>query len=91
MTKSDLITTVAESSGLTKKDTEKVISGLLAAVTNALVSGDKVQIVGFGTFEVRDRKEREGRNPSNGKPMIIPASRVPAFKAGKSLKDAVAK
>lgn len=91
MTKSDLITTVAESSGLTKKDTEKVISGLLAAVTNALVSGDKVQIVGFGTFEVRDRKEREGRNPSNGKPMTIPASRIPAFKAGKSLKDAVAK
>lgn len=91
MTKSDLITTVAESSGLTKKDTEKVISGLLSAVTNALVSGDKVQIVGFGTFEVRDRKEREGRNPSNGKPMTIPASRIPAFKAGKSLKDAVAK
>ena len=91
MTKSDLITTVAESAGLTKKDTEKVISGLLAAVTKALASGDKVQIVGFGTFEVRDRKEREGRNPSNGKPMIIPASRVPAFKAGKSLKDAVSK
>lgn len=91
MTKSDLITTVAESAGLTKKDTEKVVSGLLAAITNALVSGDKVQIVGFGTFEVRDRKEREGRNPSNGKPMIIPASRVPAFKAGKSLKDAVSK
>ena len=91
MTKSDLITTVAESAGLTKKDTEKVISGFLSAVTNALVSGEKVQIVGFGTFEVRDRKEREGRNPSNGEPMIIPASRVPAFKAGKSLKDAVAK
>ncbi len=91
MTKSDLITTVAESAGLTKKDTEKVVSGLLAAITDALVSGDKVQIVGFGTFEVRDRKEREGRNPSNGKPMIIPASRVPAFKAGKSLKDAVSK
>ncbi len=91
MTKSDLIATVAESAGLTKKDTEKVVSGLLAAITNALVSGDKVQIVGFGTFEVRDRKEREGRNPSNGKPMIIPASRVPAFKAGKSLKDAVSK
>lgn len=91
MTKSDLITTVAESAGLTKKDTEKVISGVLAAITDALVSGDKVQIVGFGTFEVRDRKEREGRNPSNGKPMIIPASRVPAFKAGKSLKDAVSK
>lgn len=91
MTKSDLITTVAESAGLTKKDTEKVVSGLLAAITDALVSGDKVQIVGFGTFEVRARKEREGRNPSNGKPMIIPASRVPAFKAGKSLKDAVSK
>ena len=91
MTKSDLITTVAGSTGLTKKDTEKVVSGFLAAVTNALVSGDKVQIVGFGTFEVRDRKEREGRNPSTGELMIIPASRVPAFKAGKALKDAVAK
>ncbi len=91
MTKSDLITTVAGSTGLTKKDTEKVVSGFLAAVTDALASGDKVQVVGFGTFEVRDRKEREGRNPSTGEPMTIPASRVPAFKAGKALKDAVAK
>ena len=91
MTKSNLISIVAESAGLTKKDTEKVVSGFLSAVTDALVSGDKVQIVGFGTFEVRDRKEREGRNPVNGEPMIIPAGRVPAFKAGKSLKEAVAR
>ena len=91
MTKSNLISIVAESAGLTKKDTEKVVSGFLSAVTDALVSGDKVQIVGFGTFEVRDRKEREGRNPANGEPMTIPASRVPAFKAGKSLKEAVAR
>ena len=91
MTKSNLISIVAESAGLTKKDTEKVVSSFLSAVTDALVSGDKVQIVGFGTFEVRDRKEREGRNPANGEPMIIPASRVPAFKAGKSLKEAVAR
>lgn len=91
MTKSNLISIVAESAGLTKKDTEKVVSGFLSAVTDALVSGDKVQIVGFGTFEVRDRKEREGRNPANGEPMIIPAGRVPAFKAGKSLKEAVAR
>ena len=91
MTKSNLISIVAESAGLTKKDTEKVVSSFLSAVTDALVSGDKVQIVGFGTFEVRDRKEREGRNPANGEPMLIPASRVPAFKAGKSLKEAVAR
>ena len=91
MTKSDLINAVAESTGITKKDTEKVISSVISNITSALVSGEKVQIVGFGTFETRDRKEREGRNPSNGQPMTIPASRVPAFKAGKSLKDAVAK
>ena len=89
MTKSDLIATVAGSTGLTKKDTEKVISGFLTAVTDALVSGDKVQVVGFGTFEVRDRKEREGRNPKTNEIVKIEARRVPKFRPGKSMKDAL--
>lgn len=91
MTKAELISAVAQSAELSKKDAEKAVASTIEAITGALVKGDKVQIVGFGTFETRDRKEREGRNPSSGEPMVIPASRVPAFKAGKALKDAVAK
>ena len=91
MTKTDLINTVAEKTDLSKKDSEKAISALLDSITEALAAGDRVQIVGFGTFEPRERKAREGRNPSNGEPIVIPASIVPAFKAGKSLKDAVSK
>ncbi len=91
MTKTDLINVVAENAELTKKDADRAISAVVGAIKDALASGDKVQIVGFGTFEVRDRKAREGRNPATGQPMAIPAGRVPAFKAGKALKDAVAK
>lgn len=89
MTKAELIQVVAENAELTKKDAEKAVTGVLSAITDALVKGEKVQIVGFGTFEVRDRKARDGKNPLNGEPMHIPATKVPAFKAGKALKDAV--
>lgn len=91
MTKADLVSAVAEKAGMTKKDAEKALSAVLETISGAMASGDKVQLVGFGTFEVRDRKEREGRNPSNGERIVIPAGRVPAFKAGKALKDSVAK
>ena len=90
MTKSDLISAVAAAADVTKKDSEKIISSLIDTITEALTKGDKVQIVGFGTFEVRVRKQRQGRNPSTGKPITIPESKVPAFKAGKALKDAIA-
>lgn len=91
MTKSDLINAVASSAELSKKDAEKAVSATVEAISSALAEGEKVQLVGFGTFEVRDRKERDGRNPLSGEPMHIPATKVPAFKAGKALKDAVAK
>lgn len=91
MTKTDLIRKVAEKTNLTKKDSEKALTAVLESITEALASGDKVQVVGFGTFETRERKAREGRNPSNGQPMTIPATTVPAFKAGKALKDAIGK
>lgn len=91
MTKSDLINAVAAKAELSKKDAEKAVLSMIDAITEALVEGDKVQLVGFGTFEVRERKARDGRNPLNGEPMHIPAATVPAFKAGKALKDAVAK
>lgn len=76
-------------SGLTKKDVETVVNGLLEEVTNALSSGNKVQFVGFGTFETRKRSARTGRNPQTGKPIKIPATVVPAFRAGNKLKDSV--
>ena len=91
MNKTDLISSVAEKSELTKKDAEKAVSALFASVEEALARGEKVQLVGFGTFEVRDRKARTGRNPQTGEEIQIPAAKVPAFKAGKSLKDAVEK
>ena len=91
MTKSDLINAVAAKAELSKKDAEKAVLSMIDAITEALVEGDKVQLVGFGTFEVRERKARDGRNPLNGEPMHIPATTVPAFKAGKALKDALAK
>ena len=81
MNKSELVASVAEKSGLTKKDAEKAVNAVFDSITATLVSGEKVQLVGFGTFEVRERKERQGQNP--------PATKVPAFKAGKGLKDAV--
>ena len=89
MNKSDLIEMVAEKAGITKKDSEKAVTAILEGITDALAKGDKVQLVGFGTFEVRSRKEREGRNPSTGEAIKIAAQKVPAFKPGKSLKDTV--
>lgn len=91
MTKTELINAVAEKAELSKKDAEKAVSAVLEGITDALISGEKVQLVGFGTFEVRDRAAREGKNPATGEAISIPATRVPAFKAGKALKDAIAK
>ena len=89
MTKVELIAAVAATAGLTKKDAEKAVSATLDVITEALQKGDKVSLVGFGTFEVRERKERQGRNPQTREPMTIPASKLPAFSAGKALRDAV--
>ena len=91
MTKTDLIAKVAEQAELAKKDDEKAVTATIEAISAALVAGDKVQLVGFGTFEVRERAERKGRNPRTKEEITIPASKLPAFKAGKALKDAVAK
>lgn len=89
MTKADLINAIAEKSELSKKDSEKALNAVIAAVTDALVEGDKVQLTGFGTFEVRDKKEKEAINPRTKEKIIVPARKSPAFKAGKALKDAV--
>lgn len=89
MNKNELISAMAAIADLTKKDTEKALKAFEEAVTNELVKGGKVQLVGFGTFDVADRAAREGRNPQTGEPMPIPASRAPRFKVGKALKDAV--
>lgn len=91
MNKTELIAAAAESTGLTKKDSEKVLNAVLDSIAAALAKGDKVQISGFGSFEVKEREARVGRNPQTGETMEIAASRVPAFKAGKALKDSVAK
>ncbi len=91
MTKVELIAQVAENAELTKKQAEKAVNAMLDSVTNALAGGDKVSLVGFGSFEVRSRAAHTGRNPHTGKSINIPASKLPAFKAGKALKDAVAK
>lgn len=91
MNKAELIAAVAEKTALSKKDSEKAVTAALEAITEALVAGDKVQIVGFGGFEVKERAARTGRNPMTKEEIEIPASRVPAFKAGKALKDAIAK
>ena len=91
MNKNDLINAVAEKAGLTKKDADKAVAATIDAITEALAKGDKVQVVGFGTFEVRSRAARTGRNPQTKAAMVIPASKAPVFKAGKALKDSVAK
>ena len=91
MNNTELIAAAAESTGLTKKDTEKVLNAALESIAAALAQGDKVQISGFGSFEVKEREARVGRNPQTGEAMEIAASRIPAFKAGKALKDRVAK
>lgn len=90
MNKAELITSMHEKSGLTKKDAEQALNAFMESVKEALTEGEKVQLVGFGTFEVKDRKAREGRNPRNPEEKItIPASKAPVFKAGKTLKMAV--
>lgn len=89
MTKTDLIAAVADKAGMTKVDAGKALDAMVEAVTGALKRGDKVTFTGFGTFEVRSRAARMGRNPQTGAPMHIAASKTPAFKAGKGLKDSV--
>ena len=89
MNKNELVASVADASGLSKVDAAKAVDGVFESITNALKSGGDVRIVGFGTFSVRHRAAREGRNPHTGDPMHIAASNVPGFKAGKALKDAV--
>ncbi len=91
MTKSELINVVASKTETTKKNAEAAVNAMLEAITDALVSGEKVSLVGFGTFEVRDRKEKQVINPQTKKMMIAPASKAPAFKAGQALKSAVNK
>ena len=89
MNKTELIAVVAEKAELSKKDAEKAIKAFTDAVSEELVKGGKIQLVGFGTFEVAERAAREGRNPHTGEPMPIAASKAPKFKAGKALKDMV--
>ena len=87
MNKTELIAAVANEAEITKKDAEKAVKAVFSVISDSLTKGDKVQIIGFGTFEVRQRKAREGRNPRNNEPIQIEASKTPAFKAGKQLKD----
>ncbi len=87
--KSELIAKVAETSELSKKDALKAVEAVFEAITGALQGGDKVQLVGFGNFEVRERSDRKGRNPQTGQEIDIAASKVPSFKPGKALKDVI--
>ncbi|MEQ1543672.1 HU family DNA-binding protein [Methyloglobulus sp.] len=89
MNKSELIDAMAESSGLTKADAGRALDGFIGAVTGALSKGDSVTLVGFGTYAVKERAERLGRNPQTGREITIQAARLPSFKAGKTLKDAI--
>ena len=89
MTKAELVTMVAEKADLTKKDAEKAISALVESISETLAKGEKIQLVGFGTFEVAERAARTGKNPQTGEAIKIPASKAPKFKAGKALKDTV--
>ena len=89
MNKTELINSIASKSGLSKKNSEAALNALMASVEDALVEGDKVVLVGFGTFEVRQRAERKGRNPQTKEEIVIAASKAPVFKAGKGLKDKV--
>lgn len=89
MNKTELINSVAEKAALTKRDAEKAVAAVLASVEEALKAGDKVQLVGFGTFEVKERAARTGHNPKTGETMEIAACKVPAFKAGAALKNAI--
>ena len=89
MNKSELITAVAEKAAISKKDADKALNATIEAITEALKKGDKIQLVGFGTFEIRERGERKGRNPQTKEEITIAASKLPVFKAGKALKDVV--
>jgi DNA-binding protein HU-beta len=89
MNKTDLVNAVAEKSDLSKKDATKAVDAVFESVMDSLKNGDKVQLIGFGNFEVRERSARKGRNPQTGEEIEIPASKVPAFKPGKALKDIV--
>ena len=91
MNKAELIAAVTEASGVSKKDTEAVIKATFDKIADAMAAGDKVQLIGFGTFETRERGERTGKNPRTGETVTIAACKAPAFKAGKALKDAVNK
>ena len=90
MNKTELIAEVANKAGLSRKDAEKALGAVVETITEAVVKGDKVQLVGFGPFETKQREARTGRNPKTKETIEIPATRVPVFKAGKALKDAVA-
>ena len=89
MNKTELVAAMAEKTKLTKKDTEETLNAFMEVVTETLKKGDKVQLVGFGTYETKSRAARNGRNPQTGEEIKIPASTVPSFKAGKALKDEV--
>ena len=91
MNKKELITAIAEETGMTKKDVATVVDAVFDKITAAMVAGDKVQLMGFGAFETRERGERAGKNPRTGETVTIAACKAPAFKAGKALKDAVNK
>ena len=91
MNKTELVAAVAAKTALSKKDAEKALSAVLETVTETLAAGEKVQLVGFGTFETKERNERTAKNPRTGETVTVPASRVPAFKAGQALKTKVAK
>jgi len=91
MNKSELIAIIAEKAELTKKDAEKALNAFVDGVTEGLVKGEKIVLVGFGSFETKERAARKGKNPQTGAVIDIPASKVPAFKAGRGLKDAVNK
>ena len=89
MNKTELVAAIADNADITRKDAEKAVKAFVDVVTEELKKGEKVQVVGFGTFEVVERAAREGRNPHTGEPMPVAASRAPKFKAGKVLKDAL--
>ena len=91
MNKMELISAIAEKAELSKKDAEKALTAVVESISEALQTGDKVQLIGFGSFEVKNREARIGRNPKTKEEIEIPATRVPVFKAGKMLKDAVSK
>ncbi|MDD4688403.1 MAG: HU family DNA-binding protein [Eubacteriales bacterium] len=89
MNKTELIATIANSADITKKDAEKAVAAFIDSITDALKKGDKVSLIGFGTFEAKKRAARTGKNPQTGAAIKIPASTVPSFKAGKAFKDAL--